>query len=260
MHLPFPPDLVICSSSMPPPPLAQLDRKNVRPAHWENPGPTVPIPSEVKMLEVKIVDNTTYEKSCWIERVNRKFRHLENVAAYRNLRFNYPAFPMIEGAEFDPLINQMTVVANHSEVWLTSSVAGIHSAHSHLMWFLILARRSVVVGAEDEKDFSTGWEMTPREQQWFQDTLLLEPGIQFLVWAFPFADKTINPKLRATGKAMFHCHQTEHSDLGMMLRMLVSTEVDEKGKPVKPSGVGLLSGPQSKKIVSIVKKSSYPFK
>lgn len=71
---------------------------------------------------------------------------------------------------------QVSMTANRSEVWLIGAPTGTHSLHVHLMWFLVMAERP---------SETVPWNMIPREKQWFQDTLLLVPGQQYLVWALP---------------------------------------------------------------------------
>jgi FtsP/CotA-like multicopper oxidase with cupredoxin domain len=65
------------------------------------------------------------------------------------------------------------------------------------------------------------------------------------------ADKTLPPQLRATGRAMIHCHNNDHADFMMMLTMLVNPDMN-----AKPGGVGLVPGPQSDTILQIVKQSA----
>jgi FtsP/CotA-like multicopper oxidase with cupredoxin domain len=182
--------------------------------------------------------------NCWIRNVNKKFRHYENVAAWRTVLFNNPMFPDMQGATFDVHTNQVVMSANHSEVWLIGALGGIHSFHIHLMWYVIMSERD---GPEGE------WKVIPREKQRFQDTLTIVGPQQYLIWLFPFADKRLPPNRRATGRAMTHCHRSEHADQMMMLSLLVDPRED-----TKPSGVGLQPGPQSREIKRIVKKSSTP--
>jgi FtsP/CotA-like multicopper oxidase with cupredoxin domain len=181
--------------------------------------------------------------SRWFRAVNAKLRRFSNIAAWRTLRFEFPEFPRIEGDMMDLTVKpaQMVMTANRSEIWLVSAAAGTHSLHVHLMWFLILAERA----SEKRR-----WRVVPRERQWLQDTLLLLPSQQYLVWAFPFADRSLPRKLRATGEAMLHCHVAAHSDEGMMVTLLVSGD-----RATKPSGTGLRPGPQSAEIRDIVKHS-----
>ena len=81
-------------------------------------GPVVPIiPVSSRGLTsnsiIKSLKNSiSPESNCWMRRVDRKFRHVNNIAAWRNMRFNYPAFPMMEGAVFD-------IQSNRPEVWVS---------------------------------------------------------------------------------------------------------------------------------------------
>ena len=183
----------------------------------------------------------------WVKYVNNHFRNMTNIIAWRTIRFNYPKFPLIEGEMMDFSVKpaQVNMVANRSEVWLVGSQFaddGIHSIHIHLMWFLLMASRP-----NDKAE----WKMIPKEKQWFVDTLTILPGQQHLIWMFPFADPKVSKERRATGLAMLHCHMADHADSGMMVSMMVSD-----AKDAKPSGLGLVDGPQSEKIIKITKKSS----
>lgn len=190
--------------------------------------------------------NLKLHNNYWVNFVNTHFRNLDNVSAWRTIRFNYPNFPEIEGHMFDPTnkseYRQVKMVANKSEVWAVSSFEGLHSLHIHLMWFLIMAVR------DSDKD---KWAVIPRSKQWFQDTLILESGQQYLVWMFPFADKSTDKELRATGESFIHCHMSDHLDAGMMLSLYVDPD-----ESATPSGVGFSDKPQSDKIYKITKKSS----
>lgn len=204
-------------------------------------GPVLLIPKppkpSLRRLELK--------NSKWVQLVNRKFRHFKNIAAWRTIRFNFPAFPDMEGAMFDPSIDQITMVANHPEVWLVGSQSGTHSFHIHLMWFLVMASRPSA---------DASWNVIPREKQYFQDTIVLTSGQQVLLWLFPFADKRVAPELRATGKIMAHCHVGDHVDSMMMLSLLI-----DPNESAKPAGIGLLPGPQSPEVSEIVKSSACDF-
>ena len=181
----------------------------------------------------------------WVQYVNKNFRNIENIAAWRTMRFSYPSFPDIEGAMFDVKTDQVIMSANHSEVWLigANSDSGTHSLHIHLMWFLIMAER---------RSENVPWNFIPIKDQRFQDTLTVLPNQQYLVWMFPFANMKLPKELRATGRAMIHCHMSDHTDSMMMLSLLVS------GSPnTIPSGVGLVKGPQSPEILEITKKSVF---
>lgn len=87
--------------------------------------------------------------------------------------------------------------------------------------------------------------------EYYQDTLVILPGQQYLIWLFPFADHRIPRDQRATGRAMAHCHQGDHADNGMMLSMFV-----DPVESAKPSGIGLVDGPQSEEILRIVRESA----
>lgn len=201
--------------------------------------------SDINKYEKSLQSAVVLQNPYWVQQVNRRFRNMENLAAWRTIRFNYPQFPDIEGSMFDLTVQpaQIVMVANRSEVWWVSSASGLHSLHIHLQWFLIMAHRASA---------SDPWIMIPKENQWFQDTLTLESGHEFLVWMFPFADKRVKRKNQATGKAMVHCHMSDHTDANMMLSLLV---VEECSAQV-PSGIGIVKGAQSPEIFDITFNSS----
>lgn len=189
--------------------------------------------------------------NCWIKSVDKKLRNVENIAAWRTIRFNHEAFPEMEGAmmNLDVKPAQIVMRPNGSEVWLVGADDGVHSLHIHLMWFLVLAESNVSPG--DAK--SIKWKML--ENQVFQDTLTIVSPKQYLVWMFPFVDRSLNRDRRATGKAFCHCHKSIHESFGMMLTTFISPS-----KSTKPSGIGITSGPQSKQILKIVEKSAFSVK
>jgi FtsP/CotA-like multicopper oxidase with cupredoxin domain len=197
--------------------------------------------SNIKELKL---EKFHYRSNEWINYINSHFRNKKNIIAYRNMRFNYPEFPMMEGAMFDKSAlteNQLTLVCNRSEIWYVASFNDVHSLHIHMTWFLILAER---------KNGNLPWNIIPAYSQWFQDTLTIESNQEYVVWMFSFADKRVKKVERAIGRGMVHCHNTDHSDSMMMLSLLF-----DDSKNAVPLGVGLQPGPQSEEIVKIVEKS-----
>lgn len=213
-----------------------------------NPVVTVPRDLSQKRTEKLLQSLVVNQNACWTQNVNRKFRNIPNIAAWRRLRFEYPMFPMIEGAMMDKeslTVPQITMVANRSEIWLVSSVMEVHSLHTHLMWFLIFADRD----GPDQP-----WIVAPRTETWWQDTLRFDPNQEFIVWVMPFANHRQPPQLRATGKVMGHCHMGIHADSMMMLSLMVDRNEDHD-----PAGVGIIPTPDpSSEIFQLVKGTSFP--
>ena len=167
----------------------------------------------------------------YITTINQKYRTLRNVAAYRNYLFN---FPNMGGATMNMDPKQVQMVAGKSEVAIVGSADdGYHSYHIHLQSFCVLAW-----GKVSEPNV---WHQYPRDEQVFQDTLMIEPGFQYLVWLFPF---------KYGGAVMEHCHKSLHSDFGMMLNLYISLNPNDK-----PSGVGLIE--PTPEILKVVANSSY---
>ena len=164
----------------------------------------------------------------WQNIANKYFRNLNNVIAYRNMLFN---FPNMGGQIMNNDYKQIQMIKDRSEIWIVGSEdGGTHSYHIHLMNFLIIAWRNG----------SQKWKRIEREQQHFQDTLIIKPNIQFLVWNFP---------IKYTGKAMTHCHLLRHESNAMMLNLYISPNKNDKA-----SGVGIFD--PTPEIISIVKQSS----
>jgi len=177
------------------------------------------------------IENINVRPDYYIDTANRYFRNLKNVAAYRNYLFN---FPNMGGTVMDMNPKQVQMVSGKSEVVIVGSAdGGTHSYHIHLMNFCVLAWRNI--------SLSETWNMYPKHQQIFQDTLLIESNMQYLVWLFPFY---------YGGKAMQHCHFLNHESNGMMLNVFISLNPNDK-----PSGVGLIE--PTPEILKIVAESSY---
>ena len=137
----------------------------------------------------------------------------------RTFRFSMQGMnPVINGRSF-----QMTKVAEDeivqldtTEVWrLVNENSGMmggmmqmpHPVHIHGLSFQILNRTASSVGWNSIKDgfVDGGW----------KDTLLLMPGMKAEV-IMRFEDYP--------GLFLYHCHNLEHEDLGMMRNYLVKTK------------------------------------
>jgi FtsP/CotA-like multicopper oxidase with cupredoxin domain len=103
---------------------------------------------------------------------------------------------------YDSNVIDENISANTNEVWVFDNSKGAepHPMHLHAVFFQVLQRnggRGNVTAAEN------GW----------KDTVLVMPGetVSILV---PFGSNT--------GKFVFHCHNLEHEDDGMMLQYQLS--------------------------------------
>lgn len=142
-------------------------------------------------------------------------------------------FPKMGGSVMNNDYKQIQMIKDRSEVWAVGSAdGGSHSFHVHLQSFSVIARRNI-------KESKT-WIMFPREKQLFQDTLMIEPNIQFLCWIFSW---------KYGGRAMTHCHLLIHESNGMMLNLYINPNKNEK-----PSGVGITE--PSNEVLEIIRKSS----
>jgi FtsP/CotA-like multicopper oxidase with cupredoxin domain len=108
----------------------------------------------------------------------------------------------INGKLYDSNVIDENISANTNEVWVFDNSKGAepHPMHLHAVFFQVLQRnggRGNVTAAEN------GW----------KDTVLVMPGetVSILV---PFGSNT--------GKFVFHCHNLEHEDDGMMLQYQLS--------------------------------------
>ena len=107
----------------------------------------------------------------------------------------------IGGKSFD--INRIdeTVKAGDTEIWEFDNTNGmdIHPMHIHGLHFQVLSRTG---GRNSVQPHETGW----------KDTVLLMPGEKVrVIMTFP----------NNLGKFVFHCHNLEHEDSGMMLNFKI---------------------------------------
>jgi blue copper oxidase len=103
----------------------------------------------------------------------------------------------INGKKFDMARIDETVQAGATEIWEFKNLGDdLHPIHLHAVQFQILARtggRALLIALE------SGW----------KDTVLLMPNEKVsLIMTFPLGNK---------GMFVFHCHNIEHEDDGMML-------------------------------------------
>ncbi len=108
----------------------------------------------------------------------------------------------INGKLYDSNRIDETVAANTNEIWVFDNSKGDepHPMHLHGVFFQVLQRnggRGNLIASE------TGW----------KDTVLVMPGETV---------KVIIPFENNTGKFVFHCHNLEHEDDGMMLQYQLS--------------------------------------
>lgn len=103
----------------------------------------------------------------------------------------------IGGKSFDMNRIDETVKAGDTEIWEFDNSMGtdLHPMHFHGVHFQILSR---IGGRNAVQPHETGW----------KDTVLLMPGEKV---------KTIMTFPNNLGKFVFHCHNLEHEDSGMML-------------------------------------------
>ncbi len=108
----------------------------------------------------------------------------------------------INGKLFDSSRIDETVAANTNEIWVFDNSNGDepHPMHLHGVFFQVLQRSG---GRDNLIASENGW----------KDTVLVMPGetVKVLV---PFENNT--------GKFVFHCHNLEHEDDGMMLQYQLS--------------------------------------
>ena len=103
----------------------------------------------------------------------------------------------INGKTFEIDRIDETVQAGSTEIWVFNNRAGdeIHPMHIHSVQFQVLER----MGGRNE--------IAPMEKGW-KDTVLVMPGEEVkVIMTFP----------QHTGVFVFHCHNLEHEDDGMML-------------------------------------------
>jgi FtsP/CotA-like multicopper oxidase with cupredoxin domain len=103
----------------------------------------------------------------------------------------------INGRVFEMDEVDQTVAAGSTEIWEFNNVAGdeIHPMHIHGVQFQVLSRAG---GRNSLAACEKGW----------KDTVLIMPGEKVrLIMTFP----------QYTGTFVFHCHNLEHEDDGMML-------------------------------------------
>ncbi len=103
----------------------------------------------------------------------------------------------INGKKFDMVRIDETVQAGATEIWEFKNLGDdLHPIHLHAVQFQILARSG---GRGALTAMETGW----------KDTVLLMPNEKVsLIMTFPLSNK---------GMFVFHCHNIEHEDDGMML-------------------------------------------
>jgi blue copper oxidase len=107
----------------------------------------------------------------------------------------------INGKRYDHTRIDETVSAGATEIWTFDNTHGIdpHPMHLHGAFFQVLSR----TGGRAQ--------VFPHEKVW-KDTVLVMPGEKVRVIAV-FAENK--------GVFVFHCHNLEHEDTGMMLQMEV---------------------------------------
>ncbi len=107
----------------------------------------------------------------------------------------------IGGKSFDMNRIDETVKAGDTEIWEFDNSMGtdLHPMHIHGVHFQILSR---IGGRNTVQPHETGW----------KDTVLLMPGEKV---------KTIMTFPNNLGKFVFHCHNLEHEDSGMMLNFKI---------------------------------------
>ncbi len=103
---------------------------------------------------------------------------------------------------FDAARIDETIAANSTEIWVFENKGNEpHPVHLHAAQFQVLSRS----GGENRGVIAS-------ERGW-KDTVLLLPG-EKVTLAVPFGS--------LTGKFVFHCHNLEHEDDGMMLQYMIS--------------------------------------
>ncbi|HMT75685.1 MAG TPA: multicopper oxidase domain-containing protein [Chitinophagaceae bacterium] len=108
----------------------------------------------------------------------------------------------INGKLFDSSRIDENVAANSNEIWVFDNSKGDepHPMHLHGVFFQVLNRTG---GRGDLISSENGW----------KDTVLVMPGERVRI-IIPFENNT--------GKFVFHCHNLEHEDDGMMLQYQLS--------------------------------------
>ena len=108
----------------------------------------------------------------------------------------------INGKTYDKNRIDETVTANTTEIWVFDNSQGNepHPIHLHGVHFQVLERS----GGRGK--------LTAPESGW-KDTVLVMPGETV---------KIIIPFANLTGVFVFHCHNLEHEDNGMMLQYQLS--------------------------------------
>lgn len=108
----------------------------------------------------------------------------------------------INGKSFDSNRIDENVLANTNEIWVFDNSRGNepHPMHLHGLFFQVLERSG---GGRNLIASESGW----------KDTVLVMPGEVV---------KVIVPFENNTGKFVFHCHNLEHEDDGMMLQYQLS--------------------------------------
>lgn len=108
----------------------------------------------------------------------------------------------INNKTFDSTRIDETVAANTNEIWVFDNTQGSepHPMHIHAVQYQVLQR----IGGRNQ--------LIPSESGW-KDTVLVMPGEMV---------KVLVPFENYTGKFVFHCHNLEHEDSGMMLQYQLS--------------------------------------
>ena len=107
----------------------------------------------------------------------------------------------INGMTFDNDYSAFSVEKGSTEIWEFDNLMGdeIHPMHIHGVQFQILKRTG---GRNQVFAFERGW----------KDTVLIMPGEKVsVIMTFP----------SYVGKFVFHCHNLEHEDDGMMLNYTI---------------------------------------
>jgi FtsP/CotA-like multicopper oxidase with cupredoxin domain len=126
-----------------------------------------------------------------------KTRHFDIAATVGEMRSGGMGRHAINGRTFEMDRVDETVQAGTTEVWEFNNLAGdeIHPMHIHGVQFQVMERTA---GRN---------EIIPSEKGW-KDTVLVMPGEKVkVIMTFP----------QYTGTFVFHCHNLEHEDDGMML-------------------------------------------
>jgi suppressor of ftsI/bilirubin oxidase len=144
----------------------------------------------------------------------RASSHLENPVRDFSLDFNANGQWMINGQSFDDKKNAFSVQRGSQEIWeLRNAHAGMpHPMHLHGFSFQVLGRNNspkqltpLIVDSEGRLT----QDLAPAV-----DTVLVWPGETVRLGI----DFTLPSAFNSTQQYMFHCHNLEHGDLGMMLQ------------------------------------------